>query len=193
MVEEQTPEQTLDGRPLLIEMTSSCDPPKSNHGPGLTLEGVGFKLRTEDPAKIGGLTRMQRLLLFANYKFLNLDAVMLLTKFPTNTPTRKNLQNCINKSQTLLNKGPANYLCAAEQIYRCEQIVEPGTDYQEFGPNPGPPLRLPDPYGDVVRRLGNLYYTINTRINGQTPNVDWPLPESDGHPAGDPYPNLGCP
>ncbi len=193
LVEEQTPEQTLDGRPLLIEMTSSCDPPKSNHGPGLTIEGIGFKLRTEDPAKIDGLTRMQRLLLFANYKFLNLDAVLLLTKFPTNTPTRKNLQACINKSQTLLNKGPANYFCAAEQIYRCERIVEPGTDFHEFGPTTGPLLRLPDPYGDAVRRLGNLFYTINTRINGQQPNVDWPLPASAGHPDGDPYPNLGCP
>ena len=53
---------------------------------------------------------------------------------------------------------------------------------------PGPFLRLPDPYGDVVRRLGNLYYTINTRINLQPPNLDWPLPASTGHPAGDPYP-----
>ncbi len=192
LVEQQTPEQTLDGRPLLLDMTSSCDPPKSNHGPGLTVEGVGFKLRADDPAVIDGLTRRQRLVLFANYKFLNLNAVLHLTKFPTNTPTRKNLQSCINKSQQLLNKGPAHYFCAAEQIYRCEQIVEPGTDFHEFGPSTSP-LRLPDPYGDAVRRLGNLYYTINTRINGQHPNSDWPLPASPGHPAGDPYPNLGCP
>lgn len=185
LVEEQTPERTLDGRPLLIEMTSGCDPPVSNHGPGLTLEGMGFKLRTDDPAMIGGLTRVQRLLVFANYKYLNLDAVLLLTKFPTNTPTRKNLQNCVNKSQSLLNSGPSHYSCAAEQIYRCEQIVEPGTDFREFGPNPGPFLRLPDPYGDAVRRLGNLYYTINTRINGQHPNADWPL-------SADPYPGQ-CP
>ncbi len=187
LVEEQTPEQTFDGRPLLIEMTSSCDPPKSNHGPGLTLEGMGFKLRTEDPGVVGGLTRNQRLLVFANYKYLNLDAVMLLTKFPTSSPTRKNLQNCINKSQTLLNSGPSHYICAAEQVYQCEQIVE-STDFHQFGPTSGPPLRLPDPYGDIVRRLGNLYYTINTRINLQAPNVDWPLPVSTGHPAGDPYP-----
>ncbi len=124
LVEEQTPEQTLDGRPMLIEMTSSCDPPKSNHGPGTDLEGIGFKLRTKDPTVRGGLSPQSALLVFANYKFLNLDAVMLLTKFPTNTPTRKNLQNCINKSQTLLNSGPSHYNCAAEQIYRCEQIVE---------------------------------------------------------------------
>jgi hypothetical protein len=191
LVEEQTPEQTFDGRPLLIEMTSSCDPPKSNHGPGLTLEGIGFKLRTKDPTARGGLTDAQSLLALANYKYLNLDVVMLLTKFPTNTPTRKNLQSCINKSQTLLNSGPSHYNCAAEQVYRCEQIVE-ATDFNQFGPTKGPFLRLPDPYGDVVRRLGNLFYTIDTRINGKYPNIDWPLPESAGHPGGDPYPGA-CP
>jgi hypothetical protein len=194
LVEEQTPEQTLDGRPLLIEMTSSCEPPRTNHGPGLTLEGMGFKLRTEDSAVIGGTTRNQRLLAFANYKYLNLDAVMLFTKFPTNTPTRKNLQNCINKSQTLLNSGPTHYACAAEQVYRCEQMVDTlgqmvdsqgNKQFVQFGPTTWP-LRLPDPFGDVVRRLGNLYYTINTRINLQEPNADWPL-------TADPNPNSGCP
>ena len=190
LVEEQTPEQTLDGRPLLIEMTSSCDPPKSNHGPGLTLEGVGFKLRTKDPAVRNGLSDAQSLLVLANYKFLNLDAVMLLTKFTSST-TRKNLQNCINKSQTLLNSGPSHYSCSAEQVYRCEQIVE-GTDFNVFGPTKGPFLRLPDPYGDVVRRLGNLFYTINTRIGGAAPNSDWPLPaDPNTHLVVDPYPT--CP
>jgi len=191
LVEEQTPERTFDGRPLLVEMTSSCEPPRSNHGPGLTLEGAGFKLRTKDPAGRGGLTDMQSLLLLANYKYFNLDVVMLLTKFPNNTPTRRNLQTCINKSQILLDTGSTHYFCAAEQVYRCEQIVD-GTDFNQFGPTRSF-LRLPDPYGDVVRRLGNLFYTINTRINGQHPNVDWPLPASPGHPAGDPYPSLGCP
>jgi hypothetical protein len=184
LVEEQTPEQTFDGRPLLVEMTSSCDPPKSNHGPGLTLEGIGFKLRTKDPTARGGLTDAQSLLVLANYKYLNLDIVMLLTKFPASTPTRRNLQSCINKSQTLLNTGPSHYICAAEQVYRCEQMVD-GTDFNQFGPTTTF-LRLPDPYGDVVRRLGNLFYTINTRINGQVPNADWPL-------SADPYPGSGCP
>ena len=110
---------------------------------------------------------------------------MLLTKFPSTTPTRQNLQACVNKSQILLNSGPSHYFCAAEQVYRCEQIVG-NTDFNQFGPTTGPFLRLPDPYGDVVRRLGNLFYTINTRINGQHPNVDWPL-------SADPYPGLGCP
>ncbi len=193
LVEEQTPERTFDGRPLLIEMTSSCDPPKSNHGPGLTLEGVGFKLRTKDPTARGGLTDAQSLLVLANYKYLNLDVVMLLTKFRTDTPTRKNLQNCINKSQTLLNSGPSHYMCAAEQVYRCEQIVEGTTDFNEFGPTTGPFLRLPDPYGDVVRRLGNLYYTINTRIAGARPNSDWPLPIDPQTLSADPYPGPACP
>jgi hypothetical protein len=186
LVEEQTPEQTLDGRPFLLEMTSSCEPPRTNHGPGLTLEGIGFKLRTNDPSVKNKLTDAQNMLVFANYKYVNLDIVMLLTKFPTNTPTRKNLQNCINKSQTLLNSGPSHYFCAAEQVYRCDQIVEDqGIPFTQFGPSTSP-LRLPDPYGDIVRRLGNLYYTINTRINSQKPNNDWPL-------TSDPYANLGCP
>jgi len=182
LVEEQTPEQTWDGRPFLIEMTSSCEPPRTNHGPGLTLEGVGFKLRTNDPTVKNKLTDAQNMLVFANYKYVNLDIVMLLTKFPNNTPTRKNLQNCINKSQVLLNSGPSHYACAAEQVYRCDQIVEnQGIPFTQFGPSTSP-LRLPDPYGDVVRRLGNLYYTINTRINGQTPNNDWPL-TADPNPS----------
>ncbi len=191
LVEEQTPEQTFDGRPFLIEMTSSCDPPKSNHGPGLTLEGIGFKLRTKDPTVRGGLTDPQSLLVLANYKYLNLDAVMLFTKFPSSSSTRKNLQNCINKSQTLLNSGPSHYICAAEQVYRCEQMVD-GTNFNQFGPATSP-LRLPDPYGDVVRRLGNLYYTINTRINLQPPNVDWPLPVDPMTMSSDPYPGANCP
>lgn len=179
LVEEQTPEQTFDGRPLLIEMTSSCDPPRSNHGPGLTLEGVGFKLRTADPTVKHGLTDAQSLLLLANYKFVNLDIVMILTKFPTKpATTRQALQSCINKSQVLLNSGPSHYMCSAEQLYRCEQIVG-STDFNQFGPSTNP-LRLPDPYGDAVRRLGNLYYTINTRIAGNPPNNDWPL-------SADPY------
>ena len=182
LVEEQTPEMTWDGRPLLIEMTSSCEPPRTNHGPGLTLEGIGFKLRTNDPTVRNRLTDAQNMLIFANYKYLNLDIVMLLTKFPNNTPTRKNLQNCINKSQILLNSGPSHYACAAEQVYRCDQIVEnQGIPFTQFGPSTSP-LRLPDPYGDVVRRLGNLYYTINTGINGQYPNSDWPL-SADPNPS----------
>jgi hypothetical protein len=188
LVEEQTPEMTFDGRPLLIDMTSSCDPPRSNHGPGLTLEGVGFKLRTKDPTVRGGLSDAQSLLVFANYKFFNLDIVMLLTKFPTNpATTRQQVQTCINKSQILLNTGPSHNMCAAEQLYRCDQIVEPQPDngfFNQFGPSSSF-LRLPDPYGDVVRRLGNLYYTINTRIGGNPPNNDWPL-------SVDPYPNQ-CP
>jgi hypothetical protein len=186
LVEEQTPEMTFQGQPLLIDMTSACDPPHTNHGPGLTVEGIGFKLRTNDPTVRNRLTDAQNLLVLANYKFINLDVVMILTKFPTTDSTRKNLQSCINKSQVLLNSGPSHYACAAEQIYRCDQIVEGpnAPSFTDFGPSTSP-LRLPDPWGDVVRRLGNLYYTINTRINGTFPNSDWPLSAD---------PNLGsCP
>jgi hypothetical protein len=174
LVEEQTPESVQANLPPVLDMTSACDPPISNHGPGLTIEGIGFKLRTNDPTVRNQPTDAQNMVTFANAKFSYLDLIMNYTKW-TNQTTRKNLQACINKAQNLLNSGSSGYACAAEELYRCDQMVEnQGIPYTQFGPT-NFPIRLPDPYGDIVRRLGNLYFTINTRINGNVSNNDWPL------------------
>ena len=201
-VEEQTPERTLDGRPLLTEVTAGCDPDTGTRPagyPGSSIMGYGFRNRIDDNVTRLGLTRVQRMVLYANYKYINLDVILALTKFPPSPDTTKTkLQTCVNKSQQLLNSG--NYMCAAEQIYRCETNFVDPVPYMSFGPSSSP-LRLPDPYGDIVRRLGNLFYTVNNiGITAGVPamvslgaNINWEPMISWASPAvSDPY-STSCP
>jgi len=230
LTEEQDPELsfTFPGLPLVAEVTDGCDPEqgtRSSGSPGGSITGFGFKNLLDDPVTIqipgtSGLTRVDRMVWFANYKILNLNIILANTKFPSVSPppsgsvspppsgsvspppswlpvgTNGNLlKACVNKITKPLNqKNQLGFQCAAEQVYRCESIVDaqamstipPSTTvngWTAFGPSSFH-LRLPDPYGDILRRLGSLYYTINTSIAEQIANVDWPL-------LSDPYPS--CP
>ena len=161
LVEEVTPEG-----PLLLEMTYACDEHKSA-GPK-TIQSAGLKLHLNNSEKFDGDTRRDRLVSFANYKYRNLKTVV--NDIPSNSSTQA-LARCINFSQGFLNNGnPSGPACAAEQAWQCDAFVElhAGDFQQSFSP-----LRLPDPYGDIRRRLGNLYYTEFVRISRQPPPTDW--------------------
>lgn len=161
LVEEVTPEG-----PLLLEMTYACDEHKSA-GPK-TIQSAGLKLHLNNSEKFDGDTGRNRLVSFANYKYRNLKTVV--NDIPSNSSTQA-LTRCIKFSQQFLNNGnPSGPACAAEQAWQCDAFVEAhaGDFQQSFSP-----LRLPDPYGDIRRRLGNLYYTEFVRISRQLPPTDW--------------------
>ena len=85
----------------------------------------------------------------------------------TAQPVKGQLGACLLASAVLLNTG--HFACAARTIVRCDAVADGAA--QSFGSSPN----NPNPFGDVRGRLGNLFYTINTRIGGNPPNPTWPL------------------
>jgi hypothetical protein len=194
LTEEQTPEQA-NGRPLLTEVTTGCDPEPGPRGSGLpshSIEGIGFKNLIDEP----GPWRVLREVIFANTKYAALQTIAADTDFTSATSLSpignqgSTLKACVTRSQQLLNQG--KYMCAAEQVYQCETLVDAQgvADYTVFKRTAAAPLRLPDLYGDWVRRLGNVFNTdnyigITAGVSGMAQTIEWPLPH-------DPYPPT-CP
>jgi len=172
--EEQDPEGAL-----LLDGTSACGSSVSNSKPGGTIYSAGLKLRLDDSRQFGGNTAFARLVSFTQYKYINLSWVVLQTfgVHPAANSTGAMLESCLAKSLAYFITG--KYAHAAEQIAQCEVIVDTQgamtMGWTVFTPTFSP-LWLPDPYGDVIRRLGNLYLTLNTRICGNpSVHTDWPL------------------
>ena len=67
----------------------------------------------------------------------------------------------------LLNTG--HYSCAARNVWLCDQVA--AAKASSFGSSPD----NPNPFGDVRGRLGNIFFTINSRILKNQPNSSWPL------------------
>jgi hypothetical protein len=102
---------------------------------------------------------------YANQKLIHLGQTVDSANIAT--PVRERLDECLEASAVLLDTG--HHVCAARKVWRCDQVV--GANPNSFRSSPG----NPNPYGDIRGRLGNLYFTINTRVLHNTPNSTWPL------------------
>ncbi len=107
----------------------------------------------------------QDLVRFANDKLVNLGKTIKSGNVAR--PVQGVLDVCLITSALFLNTG--HYACAARNVWECDKLV--ANSAKSFGSSPN----NPNPYGDIRGRLGNLFYTINTRIQHNPPNPIWPL------------------
>jgi hypothetical protein len=142
----------------VIDMTSFCDT-KGGSTRGNSVWVVGGQL---SPTVSGS---RRALIGFANDKLLNLGKTIEAANIAR--PVKEKLGACLIRSAVLLNTG--RFTCAARKIARCDDVAEDAA--KSFGTSPD----NPNPFGDVRGRLGNIFYTINTRIQGNPPNRTWPL------------------
>lgn len=176
----------------LLDVTDGCG---SSHGTGgtISLWGIGFGLDTD---LTGGLVG------FAADKYTNL-LLTLTTEYgpseqalsPPVPPTSSApgnftylLQQCILTSRAAFATS-ANYYAGAalELLTADENVVGKAGDTSLFFAN----ADYPNPSGALRSRLQNLYYTINSRIDGNqaagsptlTPRVAPPAPSIGGTPA----------
>lgn len=142
----------------VLDMTTFCDKSGSTTR-GNSIWAVGGKLSTAVTASTHSLVG------FANGKLVNLGKTVGSANIAR--PVKEVLGVCLITSAILLDTG--RYACAARNVWACDQLVAKTAN--SFGSSPD----NPNPYGDVRGRLGNLFYTINTRILKNAPNPAWPL------------------
>jgi hypothetical protein len=191
-----TPLDTLDWAPLagegiiaegnnLIDLTTGCGTTQSK-GVGMSLYGLGLSVNT---AATGGLTG------FVTGKYTALDATItgevsesVLPAAVAPTPQQAanftyTLQQCINTSQGAFNKGVAFYTGTANELLAADQQVAAVAPLAApFTPD----IDYPNPSGAVRVRLQNMYYTINTRLQGNSGTGSPPSP-----PPAPPSPSIG--
>ena len=102
---------------------------------------------------------------FTNQKLANLGNAIKAANIAR--PVKTGLDVCLVATAVLLNTR--HYSCAARTVWACDQFV--AKNASSFGSSPD----NPNPYGDVRGRLGSVFYTINSRIQGNPPNASWPL------------------
>jgi hypothetical protein len=151
-------EGTIPEGANVVDMSTFCD----GHGSstkGNSVWMIGGQLSTAVTSSTGSLVG------FTNHKLDNLgDTIQSAT---IAQPAKDLLGLCLITSAVLLNTG--HYSCAARNIYVCDQFVANNTkSFSSSASNS-------NPVGDVRARLGNLFYTINTRIAGNSANTAWPL------------------
>jgi hypothetical protein len=151
-------EGTIPEGAAVVDMTTFCDT-KGSSTRGNSLWVLGGQLSPQVAAS------KRTLILFADDKLLNLGKTIETANIAR--PVKEKLGACLLKSAVFLNTG--HFACAAAKIARCDDVAEDAA--QSFGTSPN----NPNPFGDVRGRLGNLFYTINTRIAGNAPNTSWPL------------------
>ena len=151
-------EGTVPEGAAVVEMTTFCDT-KGSSTRGNSIFTVGARLSPGVSASIGALVG------FANQKLENLGKTVESANITR--PLKEVLGACLITSAVLLNTG--RYACAARNIVICDQLVAKSAG--SFGSSPD----NPNPFGDVRGRLGNLFFTINSRILGNPPNSTWPL------------------
>jgi len=172
----------------MVELTSGCDGGASKSY-GLSLFGLGLGLNT---SATGGLVS------FAAAKYTTLSAtitgevgeappVLPAPIPPAVQPPDGNftyqLQQCIATSQGAFANGSAFYNGAALQLLAADQQVAAVAGLAApFTPD----ANYPNPSGALRTRLQNMYYTINTRINGNTASSSPPSP-----PPPPPAPTIG--
>jgi hypothetical protein len=160
----------------MLEVTSGCDGGTSKSY-GLSLFGVGLGLNT---SATGGLVS------FASTKYITLlntvqgeisEGVLPAPIGPSSLLPTGNftyqIQQCISTSQAAFGKGAAYYGGAALQLLTADQnVAAVATLAAPFTPN----ADYPNPSGALRSRLENMYYTINTRINGNQASSSPPSP-----------------
>jgi len=160
----------------LLEVTSGCDGSTSKSY-GLSLFGLGLGLNT---AATGGLVS------FASAKYGTvlgtiqgeitagaLPAPIAPSSLPPDGNLTFQLQQCIDTSQAAFAKGSAYYNGAALQLLAADQsIAAVATLAAPFTPD----STYPNPSAALRWRLQNMYYTINTRLSGNTAASGPPSP-----------------
>jgi hypothetical protein len=141
----------------IIDMGSYCDNGGVTKGNSMWL--IGGQL---SPA-VSSTT--PELVAYANQKLLNLGNVVSTATIAK--PAKTALQICLIASAVLLDTH--HFACAARSVYTCDQLV--ANTAQSYGTSSS----NPNAYGDVRGRLGNLYFTINSRILRNPANTSWPL------------------
>ena len=150
----------------LLEVTSGCDGGTSKSY-GMSLFGVGLSV---NPAVTGGLVG------FTASKYTNLlttilnetGASALTAPSPPTVTAPGNftyqLQQCISTSQAAFAKAATYYDGAALQVLAADQQI---AAVAPLAAPFTPVANYPNPSGALRSRLENIYYTINTRLNGQ--------------------------
>jgi hypothetical protein len=150
-------EGTIPEGAAVVDITGYCDK-------------AGGSTRGNSIWTIGGVlspvvSSRQDLVRFANDKLVNLGKTIKSGNIAR--PVQGVLDVCLITSALFLNTG--HYACAARNVWECDKLV--ANSAKSFGSSPN----NPNPYGDIRGRLGNLFYTINTRIQHNAPNPIWPL------------------
>jgi hypothetical protein len=141
----------------LIDMSSYCDNGGVTKGNSMWL--IGGQLSPN----VSSTTH--ELVAYSNQKLANLGNVVNAATIAK--PAKTALQVCLIASAVLLDTN--HFACAARAVYTCDQLV--AHTAQSYGSS----AVNPNAYGDVRGRLGNLYFTINSRILHNVPNTAWPL------------------
>jgi hypothetical protein len=142
----------------LLDMTTFCDTDGSSTR-GNSIYAIGGTLSSRL------FSDERRLVSFTSHKLENLGRTVAAANIAR--PTQDFLGRCLIASAILLDTG--HYACAAHKVWACDQVV--AADAKSFGSSPD----NPNPFGDVRGRLGNLFFTINSRILKNPPNHTWPL------------------
>jgi hypothetical protein len=150
-------EGTIPEGAAVVDITGYCDK-------------AGGSTRGNSIWTIGGVlspvvSSRRDLVRFANDKLVNLGKT--IKSGNVDRPVQGVLDVCLITSALFLNTG--HYACAARNVWECDKLV--ANSAKSFGSSPN----NPNPYGDIRGRLGNLFYTINTRIQHNPPNPIWPL------------------
>lgn len=142
----------------VLDMTTFCDKDGSSTR-GNSLWVVGAKLSS------ALASNNYALLGFANEKLANLGKTIVSSNIAR--PVQEALGLCLITSAVLLDTG--HYSCAARNVWLCDQVA--AANARGFGSSPD----NPNPFGDVRGRLGNIFFTINSRILKKPVNATWPL------------------
>ena len=152
-----SPEGTEPEGGNVIDMGSYCDNGGVTKGNSMWL--IGGQLS----ATVSSTTH--ELVAYSNQKLANLGNVVNTATIAK--PAKTALQICLIASTVLLDTN--HFACAARAVYTCDQLV--AHTAQSYGSSPS----NPNAYGDVRGRLGNVYFTINSRISHNPANTSWPL------------------
>ncbi len=170
----------LDGEGLvvegnkLLEVTSGCDGGTSKSY-GMSLFGVGLSLNTAAvTGGLGGLTASKYTNVLATIQNETSASALAAPSPPTVTAPGNftyQLQQCISTSQAAFAKAATYYDGAALQVLAADQriaavamLAAPFT----------PVATYPNPSGALRWRLENIYYTINTRLEGNQASSEPP-------------------
>jgi hypothetical protein len=163
LVETQFPEGNV-----VFEVTNSCIPdPGAKSGPHASVDGDGFALNLGQFA-VGGKSGPVG---FVDFKFNNLQQTIKNSNIRY-WWERLVLQFAVAEAKYLVDVG--HYDCAAEIMYLLDRFVRRHVgDFLHSAP--GAAVREPNPAFDIIMRLSNAYYRIETGIENHTPNSIWPL------------------
>jgi hypothetical protein len=157
----------------LFEVTNSCTPdPLNSTGPHHSINTVGFALDLtqfaahEKPGTVG----------FVDFKLSNLQQTIKNSNIRYGWE-RLVLQFAVAQAKYLVDAG--HYDCAAETLYGIDQFVRRHVgDFLHSAP--GAAVREPNPGFDIIMRVSNGFYSIETGIERKAPYPSWP-PAADPH------------